>query len=211
MPCCGKEMCYGCYHANVMRELEQRIDHKCLFCRHPAPKSVEESDLCLLKRAEANDPVAMSRLGGLRIQMGDHKSAFDYWTKAAHLGDAKAHFQLSAMYYNGEGVEKDVKKRLRHLKEAAIRGHPGARYNLAMYEKENGRHVRAARHLIISAKLGDYESLEVLKLAYQAELVSKDDFAAALRGYQAAVDATKSPQREAGEAAYEYYLLEKGV
>ncbi len=97
-----------------------------------------------------------------------------------------------------------MKKRLHHLKEAAIRGHPEARYNLAMYEKENGRHVRAARHLIISTKLGDYKSLERLKLAYQAELVSKDDFAAALRGHQAAVDATKSPQREEGEAVYEY-------
>jgi len=30
--------------------------------------------------------------------------------------------------------------------------------------------------------------------------VSKDDFAAALRAHQAAVDATKSPQREAAAA-----------
>ena len=32
-------------------------------------------------------------------------------------------------------------------------------------------------------------------------LVNKDDFAAALRAHQAAVDATKSPQREAAERA----------
>ena len=31
--------------------------------------------------------------------------------------------------------------------------------------------------------------------------VKKEDFAAALRGHQAAVDATKSPQRQAAEAA----------
>ncbi len=144
MPCCGKEMYYGCYQANIMREHEQRLDHKCAFCRHPDPKSQEEANLCLLERAQANDPVAMARLGGLRIQMGDYKRA--------NLGNAKAHYQLSTMYY-----DKDVKKRLHHLKEAA---------NLAMYEKENGRHVRAARHLIISTKLGDYNSLERLKLAY---------------------------------------------
>ena len=34
------------------------------------------------------------------------------------------------------------------------------------------------------------------------ELVSKEDFEAALRGHQAAVDATKSQQRDAAEVFY---------
>eukprot|EP00986_Skeletonema_menzelii_P011570 scaffold6007_cov73-Skeletonema_menzelii.AAC.2 len=45
------------------------------------------------------------------------------------------------------------------------------------------------------------KSLDSVKIFYKAGQVSKDDFAAALRGHQAAVDATKSPQRE---AAVEY-------
>jgi hypothetical protein len=37
-------------------------------------------------------------------------------------------------------------------------------------------------------------------------LISKEDFAAALRGHQAAVNATKSPARETAEA---YYQMKK--
>jgi hypothetical protein len=56
------------------------------------------------------------------------------------------------------------------------------------------------KHLIIAANQGDDGSLEMLKDAFGEGLVSKEDFAAALRGHQAAVDATKSPQREEAEA-----------
>jgi hypothetical protein len=54
--------------------------------------------------------------------------------------------------------------------------------------------------LIIAANLGHDESLENLKKIYKAGLMSKEDLAAALRGYQAAVNAMKSPQREAADA-----------
>ena len=97
------------------------------------------------------------------------------------------------------------------MEQAAIGGHPDARYNLAMYEKDNGRHVRAARHLIISTKLGDEGSMKYLQLAFEAGLVSKEDFASALRGYQDAVAASKSPQREEGEALYENVALKMKV
>ena len=43
------------------------------------------------------------------------------------------------------------------------------------------------------------ESLRALKECFKRGMVSKEDFAAALRAHQAAVDATKSPQREAAE------------
>ena len=59
---------------------------------------------------------------------------------------------------------------------------------------------RAVKHFIIAAKLGDDDSLDALKKGYKKGYVSKEDFAAALRAHQAAVDATKSPQREEGEA-----------
>ena len=54
--------------------------------------------------------------------------------------------------------------------------------------------------MIIAAKLGHDGSLEGLKDNIATGFVSKEDFAAALRSHQAAVDASKSPQREA-EAA----------
>jgi len=39
------------------------------------------------------------------------------------VGDIVAHNDLSIMYHLGEGVEKDEKKTLYHLEEAAIGGH----------------------------------------------------------------------------------------
>ena len=55
---------------------------------------------------------------------------------------------------------------------------------------------RASKHWIIAAKLGHDESLDFVKDLYKAGLVRKDDLAAAFRGHKAAIDATKSPQRE---------------
>jgi len=46
------------------------------------------------------------------------------------LGDVNAHYQISCVCHDGYGVEKDEKKELHHLEEAAIRGHPEARHNL---------------------------------------------------------------------------------
>eukprot|EP00985_Skeletonema_marinoi_P009052 scaffold4148_cov170-Skeletonema_marinoi.AAC.4 len=100
----------------------------------------------------------------------------------------------------GEVVEKDEKKGLYYLEEAAIAGHPDARYNLGCDEGINQRYERAAKHFIIAANLGHDKSVQVLKESYAAGKVSKEDFAATLRAHQAAVDATKSPQREAANA-----------
>ena len=41
--------------------------------------------------------------------------------------------------------------------------------------------------------------MKALTKLYKAGRVSKEDFAAVLRSHQAAIDATKSPQREAAE------------
>ena len=87
-----------------------------------------------MKRIEVNDPVALREKGIMKQEKGDYSVAFDYLTKAAELGDAGAHYQLSCMYHEGKGVEKDVKKKICHLIVAAIGGHPAARYNLALYE-----------------------------------------------------------------------------
>jgi TPR repeat protein len=157
----------------------------------------EEVDMEYERRVEANDPVAMRQLGIRHFERGDYKSAFEYWTKGAELGDAASHHELSVMYNRGEGVEKDLKKEARHLKEAAIAGNPSSRHNLGCAEWENGRKDRAVKHWIIAANLGYDKSMMSLMSAYSLGSVSKEDFESALRAHQAAVDATKSPQREA--------------
>ena len=201
MSCCSKIICKGCNFAHEIREIERR-HHKCPFCRKDLPYTDEEINELLMKRVEANDPVAVSQIGLEKYHEGDYRGAFGYSAKAAALGDANAHYNLSIMYRDGQGVEKDKKKELYHGEQAAIRGHPGARHNIGYFENINGRLDRAAKHWIIAAKLGYDESLEAVKRLYKDGLVSKDDFATALRGHKAAVDATKSPQRE---EAYVFY------
>ena len=61
------------------------------------------------------------------------------------------------------------------------------------------------KHWIIAASLGYDDSIQMLKGCYKNGLVSKEDFAAALRAHHAAVEATKSPQRE---VAAEYFRTE---
>ena len=194
--CCSKLTCKGCDYTNTNREIEGRLEEKCPFCRKAAPKSDDEENEQIMKRVNANDPLAMCHLGTIRYYEGDYTAAFENWTRAASLGDAEAHYQLSFLYGEGQGVEKDEKKALYHTEQAAIGGYPEARYNLGCFEGKNGRPDRAEKHFIIAAKLGHVQSLDTLKKAYKAELVSKEEFAEALRGYQTAIEAMKSPQRE---------------
>ena len=196
MPCCCKMICAGCDYANAMREIEERVQQKCAFCRTNMAKTYEEKIERLMKRIEANDPVALCQIGTIRRIEGDCQAAFEYWTRAAALGNAEAHHSLSVSYHQGRGVEKDEKKQLHHLKEAAIGGHPMSRHNLGCFEGRNGRLDRAAKHYIIAAKLGDDGSLSAVNELYKDGIVSNEDFASALRGHKAAIDAMKSPQRE---------------
>jgi TPR repeat protein len=156
-----------------------------------------------MERAKANDPVALFQMGVESSKKGELDSAFEYYTKAAALGNMMAHGNLSNMYHKGRGFEKDNKKKVYHLEEAAIGGDPGARHNLGCYEGNNGNIERAMRHfVIIAAKLGLDESLDELKKGVARGFVRKEDYEAALRGHQAAVDATKSEQREEAYAKY---------
>jgi len=200
MPCCCKAICRGCDLANQMREMEGKIEPKCPFCRHPPPKSEEEAVRNVMKRVEANDQAAMCHMGIMCHNEGNYKRAFAYLLKAAELGDAGAHYQISLLYREGKGVEKSKKKEVYHLEEAAIAGNPYARHNLGCYESECCKYERAVKHWIIAANLGHEGSMQNVKAAYRGGLVSKEDFDLALRGHQAAIDATKSPQRDEAEA-----------
>ncbi len=202
MECCSKLICDGCYHANRKREAKASLKHRCAFCREPAPKSQDEVDKRIMERIKKNDPVAMAQTGKRHYGQGDYEKAAEYWTMAAELGDVEANAFLGGrMYYDGRGVEKDKKKAIYHLEQAAIGGHPWARMYLAEYEmKNNGRFKRAAKHYIIAANLGYDPSLKPIKDLLVKGIVSEEDYAAAIRGHQAAVDATKSPEREEADS-----------
>ena len=148
-----------------------------------------------------NDPVAMREVGLINLENGDHQTAFRFISKAAELGNANAHSSLAALYRFGHGCEMDPKKELYHMQEAAIGGCPEARCNLGLMEGRKGQFMRAMNHFIIAAKLGHARSLEEVKIGYKCGVVKKEDFTLALRGYQAAVEATKSTLRDAATRA----------
>ena len=198
--CCSKVICDGCALANAKREVEMRLQPSCPFCRQQFPRTEEECIKRNIKRIEANDPVALCHEGHLQREKGEYQMAFEYWTKAAELGDAEAHYHLSVAYRLGHGVEKDEGKEIYHLEEAAIDGHPNARYNLGFIEWNSRNNVeRAVKHWIIAATQGDNDSIKWLMKAFKDGLMEKEDLAAALRARKAAVDATKSPQRDIAE------------
>jgi tetratricopeptide (TPR) repeat protein len=206
--CCSKRVCIGCEHANTERMGEEGLEQRCPFCREPMPETQEEAEKNLMKRVKANDPVAIFQMGVRHDDEGETDKAFEYFTMAAELGNIEAHYYLSIMYQDGGRVKRDLKKQVYHLEEAAIGGHPDARYNLANHEGRNGRKDRAYKHSIITAKLGDDDALHKVKLGFIGGYVSKDDYASALRGHQTAVDATKSEQRDAAE---EYYKRQNQI
>ncbi len=200
MECCSKIICNGCARANAKREITAGLEKRCVFCREPLSKSKEEiNKRCMKRIKENNDPVAMCHMGKKRYHEGDYETAFKYLTKAAELGVADAHYNLSVMYRKEEGVEKDEKKRIYHLTEAAIGGHPDARHSLGIYERKNGRFERARKHWMIAVNLGWHDSLSSLKRLYANGHARKEDYANALRAYQAALDTTKSTGREKAE------------
>jgi tetratricopeptide (TPR) repeat protein len=201
MSCCSQLICKGCAHANKLRELEEGLEPKCAFCRQGLPRTESEADANRRKRMKAGDAVAIREIGARLYNMGDYRGAFEYWTKAVGLtGDAKSHYQLSDSYRRGRGVEKDVRKEIYHLEEAAIRGHVVARFNLGCYEQEKGRIDRAVKHWIIAAIHGDDGAMKLLRDLYASGHVLKEELEATLRAHHAAVDAAKSPQRDVVDA-----------
>jgi len=194
--CCSKMICNGCAYADALRQAERRLQLTCPFCR----TAVTYEDKRWRERIEANDPVAMRQWGVQQYKKGDYSSAVEHFMKAAELGDVDAQYNLGCCYHSGHGVEKDDWKFTRFMEEAAIGGHPLARHNLGYgYWNDYGNAERAVKHLIIAANQGYDGSVKLLLEIFKEGKVSKEVLAAALRAHQAAVDATKSPQREAAE------------
>ena len=123
------------------------------------------------------------------------------------MGDVVAHGCLGTLYFKGQGVEKDTKKAVYHYEQAAIGGHPQARGLLALHEEKYNRFDRAAKHWIIAANLGFEPSLKCVKDLFVKGIVTKEEYAAGLRGYQTAVNETKSSERDEAEAFFKTIQL----
>ena len=206
MSCCSKVVCNGCRHANDLRQRQGKLIPSCAFCRQRAPRNNKELEKQLMKRVEMNDPAALLQKGVATDKTGDHSGALEYYTKALELGHVEVHYHLARLYHEGHGVEKDMEKFVHHTEEAAIGGHPKARFNLACHEYSNGNTERAIKHWLIAAKQGFDGAIMWVWSAFYRGYVEKEELESALCAHQAAKNATKSTQREAAE---EYYRTRK--
>lgn len=204
MDCCGKAICLGCFVSLT------RV-HVCPFCNDSnVPRNDEELIKRYTERMEKfNDPMATYLLGsyyenGNRGLPVDYAKAAELYQRASELGSGEAHYFLGQLYKYGKGVEQgvqvDEKKALHHYQLAAISGVMDARYKVGEAESEKGNVARSLRHLMIAAKCGHDGSLETIKLCFTKGLVTKEDFAKALREHKASQDETKSEQRERAKA-----------
>jgi Sel1 repeat/TIR domain len=92
----------------------------------------------LQKAADADDPIAMNKLGVL-YENGqgvtqDYGKAREWYQKAADAGNADAMVGLGVLYENGQGVTQDYGKAREWYQKAADAGDPIAMDNLAVLE-----------------------------------------------------------------------------
>ncbi|EJK68125.1 hypothetical protein THAOC_10728 [Thalassiosira oceanica] len=197
--CCMKKVCDGCILAAAKRGMRD-----CPFCRTPTPDEIQA--LAMIRNESTRAIQWQHGILGLNIASEryglekDVTRALELYERAAELGVKEAHYDLACLYAIGDNVEKDMDKALRHSEAAAMCGHVKARYNLGCEEYYAGNSDLALQHFLISAKLGDNDSLNTVKSFFMASHATKADYAAALRGHQSAVEEMSSPDRAEAKA-----------
>ncbi|EJK44256.1 hypothetical protein THAOC_37223, partial [Thalassiosira oceanica] len=195
-PCCMKQICNGCSVAAKKRGM-----FDCAFCRTPFPKNDVDSLAMIQARVGKKDPEAINFLGEQYFfgQLGlqrDTQKGVELYTEAEELGSINALFNLGNAYRLGEGVQKDKAKAIHFYKTAAMQGHVLARHNLGCNEAHKGNHHRAVRHFLISVKMGYENSIKAIKEMFMEGVATKEQYAEALKGYQDALEETKSHDRD---------------
>ena len=196
MACCMKRVCKGCDVAAHKRGMLN-----CAFCRTCCPDNDADKRTMVQARVKKKDPEAIYFLGqqyfhgSLGLQK-DMRKAVELWTEAAELGSIRALHNLGFAYYNGKGVQEYKAKGIQFLEKAAMQGQVESRYQLGLIEGKKGNNDRAVRHFMISAKMGDRDSVETIKKYFVAKLASKEQHAQALKGYEDAIEEMKSHDRD---------------
>ena len=195
--CCMKRVCNGCALAARRRGMFD----SCPFCRTPFTDDNASLLAMVQKRVDKGDAEAINHLGhkyyyGSLGLTKDIPRAIKLWTKAAELGSLTSHYMIGNMYYHGNGVEKDKPRGTHHWQQAATKGHALSRHNLGVVEFSIRNYKLAVQHWMISAKMGNEESLNGIKGVFKEGQATKAQYAEALLGYREAAEEMNSPQRE---------------
>ena len=212
MSCCGKVLCTGCIYTVQSRATKEEEDI-CPFCRSQPPAYEEELIKRYEKRMKMNDANAIYNMGCIydngRYNLPRNRAkAIELWHQAGELGSSEAYYNIGHAYRNGEGVERDDTKATHYYELAAMGGSVNARHNLGVFEWQAGNVDRASKHWMISTEDGYPDSLVNIKQLYKHGYIAKDDYAKALRSYQAYLEEIKSDQRDQAATIrqkYRYY------
>ncbi|KAL9186754.1 hypothetical protein ACHAXT_010474 [Thalassiosira profunda] len=211
--CCGKTVCLGCCYAESMgRHLEGKSHAApCPFCRS-TNSSLPTSEIIgkLKQRVEANDAEACYQLGthyfsGSLGLPQDENEAMNLWNEGIERGSVRCQYTVGITYlFGGDGIERNLDKAKYHFERAAMAGHADARFRLGALDMgQMGNGPRALKHFTIAAKAGHNDSLKAIRECYSRGLVTKEEFAVALRTHKDAQDQMKSEQRDKATAMIE--------
>ena len=200
MSCCRKVICSGCVHATK----GLTVDQLCPFCRAPSPKGKEMREMaekCVCSETEINDCHLIYSLGiwYMNGEFGfpqDHTKALEYFHRAGELGFASGFYNVGYVYFNGNGVQCDMKKAVYYWELAAMMGDVDARYILGKEEKKEGNMDRALKHYMIAVRSGHIGSLEEIKQFFVKGHATKDDYGTAIRAHQSYLNEIKSIPRD---------------
>lgn len=93
--------------------------------------------------------------------------AFDWYEKAAHLGDVIAMYNLAGMYENGEGIEKNPKKAFEWYKHAAKAGNVNAIIDVAKQYKAEKKIEKYIKWLEKAANTGNTAAMHKFAEMYE--------------------------------------------
>ena len=196
--CCGKVVCNGCIYEMYVSEGGLDL---CAFCRTPRSKSDEDiikrvKNLMDKGNAEAFLLLAGYYDSGEKGLSQNYQKACELYLKAGELGCAAAYFNLGIANDQGRGVEVDKKKAKHYYELAAIGGSPQAWYNLGCDEGQAGNQHRSYKHFIIAARIGQQDSLNMVKIGFRTDAITKEEYANTLRAYHERQKEMHSDARE---------------
>ena len=126
----------------------------------------------------------------------DYGKALELWHQSAELDHVHSYYNIGCAYFYGRGVERDEKKATYYWELAAIGGNTTARHNLGILECRAENYNRALKHFMISVEGGDHDCVKNIKQMYSKGYATRDDYAKALRAYQAYLEEVKSNDRD---------------
>ena len=164
-----------------------------------------------------DDAVAICNMGiayleGMYGLQRNMKKGVELIVRAAELGSPLAYSCLMTYYLDGiNGFEKNTTKFVYYAELAAKGGNLRARHNLGLYMARCGDLFSAARHLEISARGGEEESLETIRKSLLAtDLISEEQYSEIERAHKATLDSMSSDNREKAQRCgydFETYCL----